>query len=156
MLSVKFLILPLILSRLPLLTIRVPVLMKPLPSGTTSIGVLWFAIIVPVFVMPIGLESPMLPDPWMVLLLVSLSPVANARKHVFGFIVTCPEPARVVEAVKPIQLPLLLSTMVPVLLMVPFVSRLLPPVTVNSPALVGMLKTDAKADTCGNGFRNFP
>src|SRR4029077_6858398 len=114
----RFFIWPLTLSVLPALTIRVPEFENPLPAETIVSGFAWLAMTVPLLVKPIGFESPILPEPLMVVWLARLFVTAHPKRQLLPFIWTVPLPVRVVGPL--IARQPFASAKVPVLLIVPF------------------------------------
>ncbi len=123
---------PLTSTSLPALAITLPVFENPLPADTIVRGVDWLAMTVPALVKPIGFESPILPEPSMVLLFVRLLVSALPNS-----IWTVPVPVSVVGEL--IARQPFASARVPVLLIVPFRLRVSPLATLNRPALVTVL-----------------
>ena len=82
------------ISVLPLFTVNLPLLVKPVPLDTIVSELVLLAIIVPSLMMGIGFESPMVPAPSMVLSLVKELP--EPKMQLPEPRVTFPEPVRIV------------------------------------------------------------
>src|SRR5580692_10911245 len=101
--------------------------------------------IVPLLVIGIGLESPIVPDPMIVLAFVNGIP--EPYIHVSWDIVSLPDPLNVTGSTRATQL-LSLSAMVPVLLTVPWANRLDPPFACRLPVLVTLPAVPSSVTFC--------
>src|SRR5579864_4449659 len=102
--------------------------------------------IIPALVIPIGSDPPIVPAPSIVLLLVRVSVVADARMQLadVDVIVRIPEPSSVMGALRDRQPPVASSAITPVLLIVPCKFRKLRSATTNAPELVSTFVVPSK------------